>query len=196
MDMEWAENVTLHSGVRNGAEALALFEEDPGDLEIFDYLSALPHGKHGREREISDFMWGWTRHVQEHNVAAVALAQIKGTVSERGLSKFLNDQRWNRDDKKQPNIDMFRAYDHEDLVWCSDAGRNAKELGFMFRPGRVLKRPQINWSGAKDDVMEFDFPKRNWGAEGRIRVGIDIKTARFFDLPEKDPTQQKDDDGK
>lgn len=182
VDMEdWTDRVEIHTGVRTGAEALELFEETPGDLEIFDYLSALPHGRHGREREVSDFMWGWTKHTQDNNVAGVALAQVKTGVSERGMTRYENQKRFNRDGK--PDIEGFRAYDTEDLAWCTDAGRNAKEMGFMFRPGRIYKRLGIK--SHNDDVIEFDFPKRNWGAEGRIRVGIDLKTARFMDLADK-----------
>jgi replicative DNA helicase len=181
---EWAENVELFEGVRTGEEALKLFEDNPADLEMLDYLSALPHGKSGRERTISDFCWGWTRHCQEHNVAGVAFAQLSPDVSRRGMEAYQKDKvRPYRDKDAPPYVDGFRGYDTADLMWCTDAGRNAKETGFMFRPGRVLKRLGHR---AKDDVMEFDFPKRNWGGEGRIRVGIDLATARFTDLPEKE----------
>jgi replicative DNA helicase len=182
---EWADNVEFFDGVKTGEEALSLFEEHPYDLGLLDYLSAFPHGKHGREREISDFMWGWTKLAQETNSANVAFAQVNERVTERGLARWENDQRWNREDgKKKPNVDAFRTYDTNDLAWCKDAGKNAKETGFMIRPGRILKR--LGVADAKDDVMEFDFPKRNWGSEGRIRVGLDLKTARFFDLDTKD----------
>lgn len=88
------------------------------------------------------------------------------------------------DPKGKPNIDGFRFFDTEDLAWCTDAGRNAKETAGMIRPGRYYKR--LGVPDAVDNTMEFDWPKRNWGSEGRITVGIDLKTARFFDLPDKD----------
>lgn len=179
---DWADRVEYFDGVRTGAEALELFKENPADLEVFDYLSALPHGRHGREREISDFMWGWTRHVQDEDVAGIALAQYKGAVSTRGQQMAENSKRF--DPKNKPNIDGFRFFDTEDLAWCTDAGRNAKETGGMIRPGLLYKK--LGVADVKDNVMEFDFPKRNWGATGRIRVGLDLKTARFHDLAEKD----------
>lgn len=174
---EWTERVEYHEGVRTGQEALALFEEHPADLELFDYLSALPHGKNGREREISEFMWGWTQHCQRHNVAGVAFAQLHT----RRVDKALEDFAWLRkkDPDARPNLDAFRAFDISELMWCTDAGRNAKDVGYMFRPGRVLRRLGFN---EKDDVMEIDFPKRSWSQEGRVRLGIDLKTARFHDL--------------
>lgn len=181
----WADNVEVHLGVKTGVEALELLEESPADLEVVDYLSAFPHGKHGREREISDFMWGWTKHVQQHKVAGVALAQISPDVSERGLEKFDRAEarrKYQQDSKDRgPDISGFRAYDTSHLMWCTDSGRTAKEQGFMFRPGRILKRLGFK---AEDNVMEFDFPKRNRGTEGRIRVALDLKTARFTDLAE------------
>lgn len=181
---DWADRVEYYDGVRTGEEALGLFAKHEADLEVFDYLSALPHGRHGREREVSEFMWGWTKHCQQNNRAGVALAQLKGDVAKRGLEQAQRSKRFGNDPKAKPDIDGFRMFDAEDLAWCTDAGRNAKELGGMLRPGRLHKR--LGHGDAKDDVMEFDFPKRNWGSEGRIRVGIDLKTARFFDLNEKD----------
>ncbi len=182
---EWTDRVEIFDGVRSGAEALELFEENPADLELLDYLSAFPHGRHGREREISDFMWGWTKHLQQEDIAGVAFAQLKGDVGKRGLAAWEADRRRSPDAK--PNMNQFRGYDADDIMWCSDAGRNAKETGFMQRPGRILERLGFR---AEDNVMEFNFPKRNWGAEGLIRVGIDLRTARFTDLPER---KSKDD---
>jgi len=181
---EWADRVEYFDGVRTGEEALGLFAEHESDLDVFDYLSALPHGRNGREREVSEFMWGWTKLCQQRNRAGVALAQLKGEVTKRGLEIAQRSKRFATDPKAKPDIDGFRIYDAEDLAWCTDAGRNAKELGGMCRPGRHYKR--LGHGDVKDDIMEFDFPKRNWGAEGRIRVGIDLKTARFFDLNEKE----------
>ncbi len=176
----WAEGVEIFEGVRTGEEAIALFEEHPADLELFDYLSAIPHGKHGRERAISEFCWAWTRHLQQFNVAGVAFAQLTGEVAKRGLQAYEADRRRNPEGK--PYIEGFSGFDASDLAWCTDAGRNAKELGFLERPGRILKRLG---HPAEDNIMEIKYPKRNWGAEGTIRVGIDLATARFFDLPEK-----------
>lgn len=177
---EWADLVEYHEGARTGAEALEIFEEHPAELEMLDYLSALPHGKYGRERSISDFMWGWTRHCQDNDTAGVAFAQLKGEVSERGMRMYEMHKR--RNPQAPPYIDGFRGWDAEDLAWCTDAGRNAKDVAYGFRPGRILKRLGVK---AQDNVLELDYPKRNWGPEGRIRLGVDLKTARFFDL-EKD----------
>lgn len=188
---EWTDRVEYFDGVKTAAEVMQIFEEHPADLEIVDYLSAFPHGKHGRERTISDFIWAWTKHLQEetdeypHGKAGIAFAQLSPEVSKIGLEQYhKHRQRQSYNQKPEPPyIDGFRGYDAAHVMWCTDSARSSKELGFMFRPGRVLKRLKHK---AEDNIMEFDFPKRNWGAEGRIRVGIDLKTARFMDLPEKE----------
>jgi len=176
---DWGERVEVFLGLRTAEEALSLIAEHPADLILIDYLSAIPHGKHGRERAISDFCWAVTKHCQEHNTAAVAFAQVVTEVSHRGMRMY---EAAKRRDPQACDIEGFRPFDAADLSWCSDAGKTAKELGFMFRPGRYKKRLGVH---SKDDVMEFTFPKRNFGGEGTIRVGFDGPTARLFDLPEK-----------
>lgn len=187
----WADLVEVETGVKTADEALALLEENWGDLNLIDYLSALPHGKHGRERAISDFCWGVTKVCQDNNVAGVAFAQLVSEVSERGMRMYEMQKRssqYNKggdgESKALPYIDGFRGFDNNDLAWCKDAGKTAKELGFMFRPGRYHKRLDAK-TQVKDNVMEFNFPKRNFGSEGRITVGFDGKTAKLYDLPEK-----------
>jgi len=184
----WAGNIVMALGVRTSEEALDLLNEQECDLVLIDYLSALPHGKHGRERAISDFCWGVTKYCQENNAAGIAFAQLISEVSERGMRmcemQRKSAQYNNTDNKALPYIDGFRGFDNNDLAWCKDAGKTAKELGFMFRPGRYYKRLDPK-TPVKDDVMEFNFPKRNFGAEGRITVGFDGKTASLYDLPEK-----------
>lgn len=179
-EAEWADRVEWHEGMRTPDDALALFHEDDYDMGILDYLSAFPHGKHGRERAISDFMWGYTKWAQDSNAAAVAFAQLNNRPVEEGLEIYRKMLLRNPD--IEPNPVWFRGFNESDLMWCTDVGRNAKELGFMQRPARILKR--LGYP-AEDNVMEFNFPKRNWGAEGVLRVGVDPKTARFFDLPKE-----------
>lgn len=186
---DWADNVEVELGVKDATDALKWINDDECDLVLVDYLSALPHGKHGRERAISDFCWGLTKYCQENNAAAVAFAQLISEVSERGMRMYEMQKRSDqfRNDAgngKLPYIEGFRGFDNNDLAWCKDAGKTAKELGFLFRPGRYYKRLDPKTS-VKDNIMEFNFPKRNFGSEGRITVGFDGPTASLFDLPEK-----------
>jgi len=183
----WADNVEIETGVKDGDEALELVNAQTADLVLIDYLSALPHGEHGRERAISDFCWGLTKYAQENNAAAIAFAQLVSEVTARGMRMYEMKRKSNEyrnDEGSAPYIDGFRGFDNNDLAWCKDAGKTAKELGFMFRPGRYMKRldPKTKF---KDDIMEFNFPKRNFGSEGRITVGFDGKTAKLYDLEKK-----------
>jgi replicative DNA helicase len=183
---EWAENIQMELGVKSADEALEIVNDGEYDLVLVDYLSALPHGKNGRERAISDFCWGLTKYAQDFDAAVIAFAQLTSEVSARGhsLSEMQKKSAAYRNDAEgaKPYINGFRGFDNNDLAWCKDAGKTAKELGFMFRPGKWYKMLDPKTS-IKDDRMEFDFPKRNFGAEGRITVGFDGKTARLYDLP-------------
>lgn len=192
--MKWAENIDMEAGLKDSKEAIEwLHDQEPFDLVIVDYLSALPHGKDGREKVISDFCWELTKYAQcrfdgdTQGAAVVALAQLRGEVSERGMRMY---EQWKRNQQYKnegadilPYIEGFRGFDYSDLAWCKDAGRNAKEMGFMFRPGRYIKRLMPN-AKVEDNVMEFSFPKKNFGSEGTIAVGFDGKTATLFNLKE------------
>jgi len=189
---EWSDNIEYEPGLKTAERAMEVVRENPDvDLVLVDYLSALPHGKHGRERTISDFCWQLTEWAQcryegdEIGGAVVAFAQTNNEVSERGKQRVENLIRFQRaGDKLDPEklIAGFRPFDASDLAWCTDSGRTAKELWFLFRPGRYLQKLKQR---AQDNVMEFYSPKRNFGSEGTIAVGLDLKTATLFDLPEK-----------
>ena len=186
-DAEWADSIEWYDGLRTPDEILEVLDEDgPFDLAVVDYLSAFPHGKHGRERSISDFMWAFTKWCQENNVAGVAMAQLGNRPVEEGLDIFR--RALFKDPEAVPKPEWFRGFNESDLMWCTDIGRNAKEVGFMQRPARIMKRLGFP---AEDNVMEFNFPKRNWGAEGVLRVGVDPKTARFFDLETREKKEKK-----
>ena len=101
-------------------------------------------------------------------------------VEVRGLERLLRSK-WKNPDAP-PDVEGFRPYGVSDLAWCTSAGIRAKDFQCLFRPGRYLQR-----AGERDndDRMEITRPKNNFGAEGRVVVGIDLKTARFYDLPSK-----------
>jgi hypothetical protein len=69
------------------------------------------------------------------------------------------------------------------LAWCTAAGIQAKDLQFLFRPHRYLRR---EGRMIEDTRMEITRAKNNHGAEGKVAVGVDLKTARFYDLNEKE----------
>lgn len=177
---EWGDRINYHPGLRRAGEVLSRIKESTADLVLVDYLQALPGDGEGLERTIAEFCWELNAWAQVSGAAVVVFSQVTSEVEKRGL-RMLEAQR-RREPDGVPYVEGFRPFGSSDLNWCSAAGHRAKELGFLFRPGRYLRR---FGTAARDDVMEFSFPKSNFGSEGTIRVGFDGKTARLFDLPEK-----------
>ncbi len=181
----WADLVEIETGVKEADEMIEAVRGAGADLILIDYLSAFPHGEHGRERTISDFCWQLTKHCQENDVAGVVFAQLVSGVSERGMRMY-EQARKSAEYKggtAAPYIEGFRGFDSSDLAWCRDAGKMAKEQAFMFRPGRYHKRLDPK-TPVKDNTLDFTWPKKNFGSEGRITVGFDGKLAKLYDLPE------------
>ncbi len=178
---EWAERIDVHDGLVNAKEAMRLINETPADMVLVDYLQGLPDGE-GLERTIAGFCWDLNKWAQDNKAAVVAFSQVRGGVEERGLR--MQEAAARKNPEKPPYVEGFRPFGSSDLAWCGAAGQRAKELGFLFRPGRYKRR---FGSTDKDDVMEISFPKRNWGAEGNVRVGFDGRTARLYDIQKDKP---------
>lgn len=194
--MKWAKNIALLTGLTSAEDALEGLTDENWDLVVVDYLSAFPHGKHGRERSISDFCWGATAYAQERfegdelGGAVVFLAQVNKTVSQRGMGAKLEFDRAKRFRQEEaddglPYIEGFRPFDYTDLAWCTDAGRIAKEHGYIFYPGELYRRFKVKSSLYDDSIREFSFPKRNFGKSGIITVKFDPATATYTDMPLK-----------
>lgn len=178
---DWAERITYHAGLRRAPELLAMVKESTADMVLVDYLQALPGGDEGLERTIAEVCWELNSWAQLRGAAVVTFSQVTTEVEKRGLRMFESQKR--REPDGVPYVEGFRPFGASDLNWCSAAGHRAKELGFLFRPGRYLKRFGHN---DPDDVIEVSFPKANFGSEGLIRLGFNGKTASIFDLPQKD----------
>ncbi len=173
---DWAERIDVHDGLVNAKQAMQIVDRSSADLVLIDYLQGLPDGE-GLERTIAGFCWDLNKWAQDNKAAVVAFSQVRGGVEERGLR--MQEAAARRDPSKPPYVEGFRPFGSSDLAWCGAAGQRAKELGFLFRPGRYRRR---FGEAIKDDMMEISFPKRNWGAEGNVRVGFDGKSARLYDL--------------
>lgn len=181
---EWGENIEFHQGSLTAKEAMEIMQASEADLRIVNYLQAFPGNEKSLEETLRDFCWEANKLAQESGCAFVAFSQTNVVkIEERGLKTLEQSQR--RDGNAPPNVEGFRPYGASDLAWCTAAGIRAKDLQFLFRPGRYLKRAGVN---VADDRMEITRPKNNFGAEGRVAFGIDLKTARLFDLPKKEKT--------
>jgi replicative DNA helicase len=175
---EWGERIEFHAGLRTAEEAIGIVEASEADLIIVNYLQAFPGSD--LERTIADFCWRANKAAQDKGCAVLALSQVNtAKVEERGLRIL---ERSLQRDPTKPNIEGFRPFGASDLAWCQAAGQRAKDLRFLFRPGKYLR---LAGQKAKDDILEIAGSKNSFGAEGAVRVGFDGRTARLYDLPEK-----------
>lgn len=178
---EWGELIEWHQGAIKPGDAMKLLRASAADLRMINYLQAFPGDGESLERVIAEFCWQLNELAQTTNCAVVAFSQTNLVkVEERGLRVM--EQSLRRDAAAPPNVEGFRPFGPSDLAWCTAAGQRAKDFQVLFRPGRYLRRAGRN---VADDRMEISRPKNNFGAEGKVAVGFDAKTARFFDLPEK-----------
>jgi replicative DNA helicase len=175
---EWASRVMWRTGLVHPEEVLDIVRGSDADLRVVNYLQALPEGARGLERTIADLCWSLNEIAQRDNCAVLAVSQVNvAKVEERGLRQL---ERSLSRDPQRPSVEGFAPWGPSDLAWCTAAGQRAKDLLFLFRPGRYLRRAGFP---VADDRMEIRRPKSNFGAEGRMVVGFDPKTARLFDLP-------------
>ncbi len=175
---EWGENIEFHDGLRDADEVLAILEASEADLRIVNYLQAFPGDL---ERTIAEFCWKVNKIAQDAGCAMMAMSQVNTVkVEERGLRIL---ERSLARDSARPNVEGFCPYGASDLAWCQAAGQRAKDLRFLFRPNQYLRRAGVN---VKDDRMEIRGTKNSFGSEGKVTVGFDGRTARLYDLPEKE----------
>jgi replicative DNA helicase len=177
---DWADNIEYHFGLQTPEACLALVEDSDADLVQVDYAQAFPEGERGLERTIAQFAWDLNSHAQQKRCAVVIYSQLSSEVEKRGMRMAEAAKRRGDQDAY---IDGFRPFGASDLAWSNALGQRAKGLGFLFRPGRYRKRLG---EGSKDDRMELIWPKKNFGAEGTVTVGFDGKTARLFDVADKE----------
>jgi len=176
-EMEWAERISVHDGLLSATEALGVLRQSEADVWFVDYLQGFPDGE-GLERTIANFCWDANKLAQERNIGVVAFSQVRADVEHRGLRAA--DEHRRRHPDGAPHTEGFRPFGPADLAWCSAAGQRCKELWFMHRPGRYARR--LGDRAAKDNVLELSAPKRNWGAEGTVRLRFDGPTATIGDL--------------
>ena len=182
---EWGELIDLDTDLRDPEDIISEIEglsADDVDLVVVDYLQALsPEDGESLEATLRDFCWRLNRWAKNQKTAVVAMSQVNNKPEDRGYRQMERAQF--RDADAPPYIGGFRPSSPSDLSWCTAAAHRAKDVGYLFRPARYHNRFANNRQD--DNIMEISFPKSNFGSEGVIRVGFDLKTARFYDLPTK-----------
>lgn len=180
---EWGELIEYHDESLSAEDVVELMRASTADLRVVNYLQAMQVGKGATvEESIRGAMWQLNEIAKADNCGLVAFAQMNVTkIETRGLERQLKSQY--KDSGAPPDIEGFRPYGPSDLAWCTAAGIEAKDFQVLFRPGKYLRAAGRN---VEDNRMEISRPKNNFGAEGRVVVGLDIKTARFYDVKSKD----------
>lgn len=179
---EWGDNIEYHAEPMSMDEAIRLMDESDADLRIVNYWQILrPRKGMTMEESIRQGCAEFNEIAKRDGCACVGFSQVNTTkIEERGQDRMARSL-W-KDGQAPPDIEGFRPYGVSDLAWCTAAGIEAKDFQALFRPGRYLRRAGRN---VEDDRMEITRPKNNFGAEGKVVIGVDLKTARFYDLPVK-----------
>jgi replicative DNA helicase len=176
---DWGARIEFHEGLRDADEVMEGLEASEADLRIVNYLQAFPGSD--LERCIAEFCWKANKVAQDDNCAVLAMSQVNtAKVEERGLRLL---ERSLQRDPERPNVRGFAPWGASDLAWCQAAGQRAKDLRFLWRPNYYLRQAG---QPVKDDRMEITGTKNSFGSEGRVVVGFDGKTARLYDLKDKD----------
>lgn len=180
---EWGENIEYHDQPMSMDEALRIMDESDADLRVINYWQILrPRKGMTMEESIRQGCAEFNEIAKRDGCACVGFSQMNTKqLEERGQERMARSL-W-KDSNAQPDIEGFRPFGVSDLAWCTAAGIEAKDFQALFRPGRYLRRAGRN---VEDNRMEITRPKNNFGAEGKVIVGVDLKTARFFDLPSKE----------
>lgn len=179
-NVEWADLIDYRYGLRSPDECLEIIADSDADLVQVDYAQAFPEGEKGLTKVIGDFSWDLNVDAQKKRRATIIYSQLKGRVEEAGKERAEASIRFGKGG--EIDIGGFRPFGVGDLAWSQELGIHAKGLGFLFRPGRYYQRYGVN---VPDNRMELIWPKRNFGKEGRIVVGVDFTTAALFDLNEE-----------
>lgn len=173
----WASRVVHQAGLVSVPECLKLMRDFDGDLILVDYAQAFPEERGSTmERTIAHFAWEANKLAQDKNCAVVVFSQIIREVEERGYRIY------ERSKYKEPDkIDVsgFCPGGLSDISWAKSLGERAKELGYIWREGRIARKLG---AAVKDNRMRIVWGKVNFGEEKDMLFEFDGATATIRDL--------------
>lgn len=177
----WASKVSHQAGLIPVADALRAMREFDGDLVLLDYAQAFPEDSGATmERTIAKFAWEANKLAQDKNIAVVVFSQITREVEERGNRIF---ERAKYRDPDRIDVSGFCPSGPSDIAWAKALGERSKELGYIWREGRVARRLGAS---VKDNRMRIIWAKVNFGEEKDMVFEFDGPTATIRDLPGKE----------
>lgn len=175
--IEWGSRVAHHVGLVSTERCLQLAEESGADLILVDYAQAFPEDEDATmERTIARFAWKANELAQRKNCAVVVFSQIIREVEQRGYRIY---ERAKFRDPDGCDISGFCPTGLSDVAWAKSLGERAKELAYIWRPGRIAQKLGGN---LKDNRMRIIFGKVNFGDEKDIVFEFDGPTGTIRDL--------------
>lgn len=183
-EAEWAKKVDYQHGLKTSKEVFDYIAESTHDIDIIDYAQAIPEAP-GRtlEQTLSDAAWDWNKAAQDRKKAVVVFAQVKPDVDVRGRAFF--DA--NRQRGYPVALSGYRPGPGKaDVPRCTALYDRSKVVGYGWRPGKLAKQLSLMDKGVpvKDDHIEWNFDKWNFGVEGSLKVGFDGAHSRLYDYKE------------
>lgn len=176
----WAGRVEHHVGLLDTTECLRLMRESKANLILVDYAQAFPEDDDTTmERTIAKFAWEANKIAQEKNCAVVVFSQIIREVEQRGYRIF---ERAKFKDPDAIDVSGFCPTGLSDISWAKSLGERAKELGYIWREGRIARKLGAN---VKDNRMRIVWGKVNFGDEKDLLLEFDGPTATIKDLPKR-----------
>lgn len=174
----WANLVEYQAGLVSAPDALHRMRSFDGDLILVDYAQAFPEDERSTmERTIARFAWEANKLAQDKNCAVVVFSQIVREVEERGYRIY---ERSKYRDPDKIDVSGFCPGGLSDISWAKTLGERAKELGYLWREGRIARKLGAN---VKDNRMRVVWGKVNFGEEKDMLFEFDGATATIRDLP-------------
>lgn len=174
---KWASQVEFAPGLVSVPVALKRMAEFDGDLILVDYAQAFPEEAGATmERTIARFAWEANALAQKKNCAVVVFSQIVREVEERGYRIYEQSK---RRDPDKIDVSGFCPGGLSDISWAKTLGERSKELGYIWREGRIARKLGAN---IKDNRLRIVWGKVNFGEEKDMLFEFDGPTATIKDL--------------
>lgn len=178
----WSDYVAFHAGHVEPDEVLEVIKslakvginDAPLGLVAIDYAQGFLDTEESMEAICARMARNLNILAGEYNLATVFGSQAKPAVIQRGRAQ------WER--SEDGDIEGYRP-GRGDAMWSGRLEQYSKAVWTIFRPGRW--RQSHGDSTARDDTIEINIVKANFGPEGRVVLGWKGETGRIFDRTEK-----------
>jgi replicative DNA helicase len=173
----WSDNVAFHSGMADPDEILEVIgklartgvNDVPLGLVAVDYAQGFSDVEESLEAVCGRMARNLNILSGTHNLATLFGSQCKTAVMPRGRSQW----------ERTGEVDGYRP-GRGDAMWSARLEQYSKAVWTIFRPGRW--RQSLGDTAARDDRIELNVVKANFGPEGQVVLGWEGKTGRVYDI--------------